>query len=136
MTREKILLVESKETGEWMPIGGMVEPGEEPADTAVREVFEETGVRAKAHRLVGVYDGPKVTYTNGDQVHYITLVFLCRAISGEPHAHDDENRDARYFSVDQLPAMRSDHRRNIVDALANQPQAIFLARGESPSFTE
>ena len=134
--RREILLVDSRETGLWMPIGGGVEPGEEPADTAVREVFEETGVHVEPKRLVGVYDGPVVTYSNGDLVHYVTLVFLCRAISGQPHAHDDENRDARYFPLDQLPAMKPDHRLSVDLALADRPEAMFLHRGKPASLTE
>src|ERR1700710_1662158 len=94
--RGEILLVYGKESGLWMPIGGMVEPGEEPADAAIREVFEETSVRIKPIKLVGAYDGPDVTYSNGDHVHYLTIAFLCKAISGTPHAHDDENHEARY----------------------------------------
>jgi type II pantothenate kinase len=124
--RREILLVHSKETGQWMPVGGMIEPGEEPADAAVREVFEETGVRIAAEKLTGVYDGPAVVYSNGDHVHYITIVFLCRAIAGEPHPHDGENRDARFFPIDQLPPLREDYRRNIQDALANRAEAFFL----------
>jgi 8-oxo-dGTP pyrophosphatase MutT (NUDIX family) len=127
--RREILLVHSKDTGNWMPIGGMIEPGEEPADAAVREVFEETGVHVRPERLVGVYDGPAVVYSNGDRVHYITLVFLCRAVSGEPSAHDDENHDAKYFVLDELPAMRADHARNVKAALADRPEAVFLTRG-------
>jgi 8-oxo-dGTP pyrophosphatase MutT (NUDIX family) len=126
--REEVLLVESKEINEWMPIGGMIEPGEEPADAAIREVYEETGVHVIPQRLAGIYDGPDVEYSNGDLVHYITVVFLCRAVGGEPHAHDEENRDARYFPVDKLPDLRSDYRRNIAVSLANRAEAFFLVR--------
>lgn len=124
--RQEILLVNSKESGQWMPIGGMIEPGEEPADAAVREVFEETGVRVIPLRLVAVHDGPRVRYTNGDDVHYITIVFLCRAISGHPHPHDGENNDARWFPPDPLPPMREDYQRNIRDALSDRQEAIFV----------
>jgi 8-oxo-dGTP pyrophosphatase MutT (NUDIX family) len=123
-----VLLVHSKERGNWMPIGGMVEPGEEPADAVVREVFEETGVHVVPERLVGVYDGPSVTYMNGDRVQYVTIVFRCRPIGGSPHVHDDENTDVRYFPAGELPELRADHRRNIDHALLEQPAAIFLRR--------
>jgi 8-oxo-dGTP pyrophosphatase MutT (NUDIX family) len=126
--RDEVLLVESKEINQWMPIGGMIEPGEEPADAAIREVYEETGVRVIPQRLAGVYDGPHVEYSNGDLVQYITIVFLCKAVAGEPHPHDEENRDARYFAIDKLPDLRSDYRRNIAVALANRAEAFFLVR--------
>jgi 8-oxo-dGTP diphosphatase len=126
--RNEILLVHSKETGLWMPIGGQIEPGEEPADAAVREVFEETGVHVTPIRLTGVFDGPDVTYSNGDRVHYLTIAFLCQAVSGEPHVHDDENHDARYFSLTNVPEMKAHHKHSIDLALANRPEAFFLAR--------
>ena len=126
--QQEVLLVNSKERGMWMPIGGMVEPGEEPADAIVREVFEETGVKVVPQRLVGVYDGPTVTYKNNDQVRYISIVFRCRPIGGNPHVHDDENTDVRYFPLAALPELRADHRRNIDHAMLDQPAAIFVTR--------
>jgi 8-oxo-dGTP pyrophosphatase MutT (NUDIX family) len=123
--RREILLVHSRETNRWMPIGGQIEPGEEPADAAVREVFEETGVHAKPIRLCGVFDGPVVTYANGDQVHYLTLVFLCREIGGKAHVHDEENSDVRYFPLDQLPEFDAHHQRCVELALAGKAEAFF-----------
>ncbi len=124
----EILLVHSRETDLWMPIGGMVEPGEEPADAAIREVFEETGVRAQPIHLTGVFDGPEVTYSNGDQVHYMTIAFLCKVISGHPHVNDDENHETRYFSIQNLPPMKAHHRRSIDLCMANRPEAFFQVR--------
>lgn len=126
--KREILLVHSRDTAQWMPIGGMIEPGEEPADAAVREIFEETSVRAIPEKLVAIYAGPDVQYSNGDRVHYITIVFLCRAISGNPHPHDDENTEARYFPLDQLPPLRADYQRNINDALSGRAEALFKAK--------
>jgi ADP-ribose pyrophosphatase YjhB (NUDIX family) len=123
--QRQILLVRDKESGYWMPIGGMIEPGEEPADAAIREVFEETSVRVVPEKLVGVYDGPAVEYANGDRVHYITIVFLCKAGPGIPYPQDGENTEARYFEVNQIPPMRADHERNIRDAMTDHAQAIF-----------
>lgn len=124
----EILLVHSREINQWMPIGGMIEPGEEPADAAVREVFEETSVHVKPVRLAAVFDGPDVTYTNGDRAHYLTIVFLCLVVSGEPHAHDDENHDARFFPIQNLPEMKPHHRKSIEAALADKPEAFFHVR--------
>jgi len=111
-----------------MPIGGMVEVGEEPADAIVREVLEETGVHVEPQRLAGVFDGPDVTYLNGDRVHYITIVMRCRPVGGEPRVNDDETLDVRYFPLDTLPEMRADHHRNIEVALRDEPAAAFERR--------
>ena len=50
----EILLHRRSDDGTWAVIGGMVDPGEEPADAVVREVLEETGVVAEPERLTGV----------------------------------------------------------------------------------
>ena len=43
----KILLVHHKKFKKWVQPGGHIEPGEAPEETAVREVFEETGLKVK-----------------------------------------------------------------------------------------
>src|SRR5688572_26698157 len=48
---DEVLLVLRADNGEWAPVGGIVEPGEEPAVCAAREVLEETGVVARVDRL-------------------------------------------------------------------------------------
>ena len=124
----QVLLVKTKETLTWMPIGGMIEVGEEPADAVVREVFEETGVNVMPERIAGVFDGPDVTYRNGDRAHFISIVFRCRPVNGEPRVNDDETTDVRYFPLDALPELRADHRRNIEHAMKDTPAAAFLRR--------
>ena len=76
--------------------------------------------------MVGVYDGPTVTYANGDRIAYTTVVFRCRALPGEPRPDNDEVTDARFFPADQLPPLRVDHRRNVDHALARRPAAFFV----------
>jgi ADP-ribose pyrophosphatase YjhB (NUDIX family) len=124
----RVLLVKSKECPTWMPIGGMIEPGEEPADAVVREVHEETGVQVVPQRLAGVFDGPDVTYRNGDRAHFVTIVFRCRPVAGEPRVNDDETTDVRYFPIDALPDLRADHQRNIQYALRDDVGAGFICR--------
>ena len=48
--RGRVLLLFHPKLGMWLPPGGHIEPGELPDEAAIREVFEETGVRV---RLVG-----------------------------------------------------------------------------------
>ena len=43
----KILLVHHKKFKKWVQPGGHIEAGEAPEETAVREVFEETGMKVK-----------------------------------------------------------------------------------------
>ena len=53
---DKILLAHWREAGHsgWTLPGGGIDPGEHPADAAVREIFEETGYTAELDGLLGV----------------------------------------------------------------------------------
>ena len=53
-----------------------------------------------AKRITSVTNTPVVTYPNGDQVQYVIVAFLCRPIRGDPHVHDDESLEIRYFDRD------------------------------------
>lgn len=55
----RVLLVRHSEGGVWLLPGGAIEPAEVPADAAVREMFEETGLLARLTRVVGVFGGPE-----------------------------------------------------------------------------
>jgi 8-oxo-dGTP pyrophosphatase MutT (NUDIX family) len=123
--RREILLHKNKDTGTWLTIGGMIDPGEEPADAAVREVFEETSVRVVPIRVTGVYAGPDILYPNGDHCIYLTISFLCRPIDGQPRVNDDESLDVAYFPLNALPQMREDHEIRLRHALTGQPEAFF-----------
>src|SRR5690242_939080 len=73
-----VLLQLRKDTGQWALLGGILEPGEEPADGVAREVLEESGVRVEPVRLTGVYTTPVIAYPNGDRAQYTITAFLCR----------------------------------------------------------
>jgi len=123
--RREILLQKNKDTGTWLTIGGMIDPGEEPADAAVREVYEETSVRVVPVRVTGVYAGPEVLYPNGDHCIYQTISFLCRPVEGQPRVNDDESLDVAYFPLDALPLLRPDHTLRLQHAVAGHLEAFF-----------
>jgi len=54
---ERVLLVRHVEGNDWTTPGGMVEPYETPADAAVRETWEETGLYVRLTRIIGVFGG-------------------------------------------------------------------------------
>lgn len=94
-----VLLGRRSDTGRLTPITGIVDPGEEPADAAVREAEEEAGVRIRAERLAWVHQIPRVTYANGDQSDYLDLTFACSWISGEPVPVDGEMTEVGWHPV-------------------------------------
>ena len=103
----RLLLGRRSDTGEWALVYGINEPGEEPADTVIREVKEETGVDVVPVALAGVKAGSQMTvYANGDQTQYLDLLFMCRLAEGgcgAPFVGDDESLEVGWFAPDELP---------------------------------
>jgi ADP-ribose pyrophosphatase YjhB (NUDIX family) len=122
---DDLLLVRRSDNGAWTPVTGIVDPGEEPAVAAVREVLEEADVVAHPEHLAWVHTIPMVTYPNGDQSQYLDLTFLMRYESGEPHPADGENTDARWFAPYELPEMSEEMRARIRHALDGVERARF-----------
>jgi ADP-ribose pyrophosphatase YjhB (NUDIX family) len=121
----EILLVRRADTGAWTPVTGIIDPGEEPALTAVREVAEEADVRAVPERLVMVNVTDPVRYDNGDRSQYLDLVFRLRWESGEPAPADGENTDARWFPIDAMPELSANMLERVQAAIDNEPEARF-----------
>ena len=70
----------------WSTVGGAVDPGESPAEAAIREAREEIGVEVRLERLLDVLGGPdyEVTYPNGDRVMYVCAAYEATIIAGDP----------------------------------------------------
>ena len=122
----RLLMVKRGDTGAWTPVTGIIDPGEEPADAAGREVAEEAAVQAVARRLVWVHVLPPTQYSNGDRSQYLDLVFRLDWLSGEPWPADGENTEAVWFPLDAMPVMSQDMRDRIQAAVENEPQTRFV----------
>lgn len=100
----KILMLKRKGAhgeGTWSIPGGHLEFGEDPEQTASREVLEETGVSIK-----NIRKGP---YTNDifekEDKHYITLFMLSDYESGEAEVKEvDFSEAVEWRNWDNLPA--------------------------------
>lgn len=101
----RVLLGKRRDTGGWSIIGGIPEPGEQPARTAVREVLEETAVHCVPERVVLVQALEPFTYPNGDCCQFMDTTLRCRAVGGEARVNDDESLDVRWFAIDALPEL-------------------------------
>lgn len=89
----------------WGTIGGAVELGEAVEDAARREMLEETGLIADELELFSVFSGEEThyTYPNGDEVHVIDIVYICRKFHGKLTPQPGEVDDLRFYPIDQLP---------------------------------
>lgn len=122
---DRVLLGHRSDNGELTPITGIVDPGEEPADAAVREALEEAGVVIRVQRLAWVHQIPRVTYANGDQSDYLDLTFRCEWVSGEPAPVDGEMTDVAWYSIDEIAGVKPEMRRRIAHAIAEDDPADF-----------
>jgi 8-oxo-dGTP pyrophosphatase MutT (NUDIX family) len=95
-----LLLVRQREGGIWSTPGGLIEPDERPADAAVREAWEETGLHVEPQRLLGIYGGPEcvVRYPNGDEVQYVIAAIGCSIVGGTARPDGEETEAVQFFS--------------------------------------
>jgi 8-oxo-dGTP diphosphatase len=93
--------------GAWALPGGHVDRGETSLDAAVRELFEETGVRVKPAdlRQIGTFDRPD----RDPRGRYVTVAYLARVPAGTTITAGDDARAARWWHVDALPPLAFDH---------------------------
>lgn len=101
----EILLIKRTDNGCWGYAGGSIELGEKVEDAACRELFEETGLVADELELFSVFSGDdtRYTYPNGDEVHNIDIVYICRKFHGEIKADMTETSDVKFFGTNNIP---------------------------------
>jgi 8-oxo-dGTP pyrophosphatase MutT (NUDIX family) len=101
---------QGKPDGVWALPKGNIDPGESPADTAIREVREETGVEA---RLVEKLGDVRYVYTRrgGARIFKVVSFFLLRATRGRIGDIDEsmqvEVAEARWLPLDEAPRLLS-----------------------------
>ena len=124
----RVLLTKRQDNGQWCLPSGGVEPGESVAEGCEREVFEETGLKVRVKRLVGVYSHSDqlTVYSEADKFQIIALHFEAEIISGELGL-SDETSDFGYFTMDEVEKleMLGRHKERILDTLANKKEAFI-----------
>ena len=124
----RIFLTRRADNGQWCLPGGGMESGESAAEACVREVWEETGLRVRVKRLVGVYSHPDqlVVYPDGNKAHIVALHFEAEITGGEPGL-SNETTDFGYFTLEEVQGMEflGRHRERIFDTLEQRLEALI-----------
>ncbi|WP_420640961.1 NUDIX domain-containing protein [Candidatus Leptofilum sp.] len=117
---EQILLTKRKDFEVWCLPGGHVDAGETVAQAAVREAFEETGLKVRLTRLIGIYSIPNArAWVN------LMIMFAAETIGGTLKAQEDEVLEIDTFSSDAIPKnLLWGHRQRILDAFAGHGGAV------------
>lgn len=104
----KILLIRRKNAPYkdfWALPGGFVEENEDLVDAARRELYEETTIHCGNLTQIGAFGTPG----RDPRSHTVSIAYI--GIVGEesvPKANDDA-KEARWFSLDELPELAFDH---------------------------
>ena len=101
----RVLLIRyghGKRKGLWSLPGGYAVPWERLDQTVVREIQEETGVRAEVVDVIGIRT--RCTERGGG----VFVLFRLKPLLGEPNPDGTEVDRAKYFSADQIQAMPHD----------------------------
>ena len=108
----EILLPHWHESGRsgWTLPGGGVEPGEHPADGAVREVKEETGYDVRLTSLLGVDSAVLPSSSQGDELQALRILYRAEITGGELAVEvDGTTDDVAWHRLSDVPALRHVH---------------------------
>lgn len=94
--------------------GGFADINYSPSEVAVKEVFEETGLRVTASRLLAVVDTDKHDFPPLEY-HYYKIIIQCELVGGEL-TDSIETTDAGFFGFDTLPELSE--KRNTIQLLS------------------
>lgn len=102
---DRILLQLRKDNNCWGLAGGSLEMGETLEEVAKRELQEETGLIANNLKLFNIFSGKEFyyKYPHGDEVYNVITTYICTDYLGELKIDNNEVKDLRFFSVDEIP---------------------------------
>ena len=121
----QILLVQRADSGIWLYPTGWADVGYSPAEVAVKEVEEETGIECDPLRLLGVVDGQRMGFS---RFGMYMLLFHCVATGGDLRPHPLETADVGWFADGALPEP-------VAGAQWWGPMAFAAIRGEDAPAT-
>lgn len=125
----EVLMVRERVDGKWTLPGGWADIGYSPAEGIVKEIGEETGLKATVVRLLAIYD--KRCHPYPPQPFYVyKMGFLCKAISGTLESGFDMG-GVDWFALDDLPPLSEDrilekHIRQLYDLAMGPEKGVYF----------
>lgn len=113
-----VLLIQRSDNGRWAPPGGGHDVGEFISDTVVREVWEETGIKAEVINMSGIYTDPGhvMLYDDGEARQQFSICFRARPVGGDIRTSDETTQvqwvspsDLREFDIHPTMRLRIEH---------------------------
>lgn len=99
----RILLVREAMDGKWCMPGGWADVGDEPAESVIREVKEESGFDIRINKVIGVFDANRDGHPL-ELYHAFKIVFLGEIIGGEPRT-SHETLAVDFFPLHDPPLL-------------------------------
>ncbi|MEU3741938.1 NUDIX domain-containing protein [Streptomyces sp. NPDC032198] len=89
-----ILLLRRRDTGQFALPGGAQDIGESPAQCAIRECEEETGIVAEVTGFLGIYSNPAhiIAYTDGEIRQQYEATYIGKPVGGTPTVNEEADQ--------------------------------------------
>jgi 8-oxo-dGTP pyrophosphatase MutT (NUDIX family) len=100
---DRLLLIKRSDNLRWAIPAGAMELGESMEECAIREVWEETGLRATSLTPFAFYSAYQYTNDYGHTYQQILMSFKIHTWTGELQRQTEESVDAAFFPLDALP---------------------------------
>ncbi len=100
---DRIMLVRERSDGKWSLPGGWVDINDSPSEAIEREIFEESGFRARAVKLAALFDRQRHPHPPS-MYHIYKLLFLCELTGGEATV-SHETDAVEFFLLSALPEL-------------------------------
>lgn len=128
----RLLLIQRSDSGVWLYPTGWADVGYSPAEVAIKEVHEETGIECEVVAPLAILDGLRLGFS---RVPLYSLVFHCRAVGGELSHHPQECLDAGWFRPETLPSPLASRERWVdlaFDAIEGRPYSTSFDDPRGP----
>lgn len=110
--KNKVLLHRHKRYNMLFPLGGKMDKNEVPHETAIREVYEESGLEVKLYnrdnelnlgRVIQLHSPMHTLLENvGHEVENIDFIYFARALTDKVNPQKGESKELFWFSKEEI----------------------------------